>query len=60
MREIRGKTQKELAGIVGCSPKHLSELENGKANASYELLLKFSEALSCSLDDLNQEALADA
>ena len=60
MRDRRGYKQKELALLVGCSPKHLSEIENGHANASYELLLKFSEALNCSLDELRQEALADA
>lgn len=41
-----------LAGAVGCSPGHLSELENGSRNPSPELLLRLSRALDCKPKDL--------
>jgi transcriptional regulator with XRE-family HTH domain len=41
-RKANGKTLAELAGDVGVSPSHLSEIENGNNEPSLELAVKLS------------------
>lgn len=42
MREKKGYTLEEVATAVGISPSHLSKLENGHANVSFEILQKIA------------------
>lgn len=43
-------TQKELAELVGISPKYLSRVETGAANPSAEVIRRIAESLRSSLD----------
>lgn len=53
LREKYPMTKSELARRVSVSPAYITMLENGKKdNPSYELLLKISKALDCSITDL--------
>lgn len=51
-RERAKLTQEELAKKIGSSSANISNYECGKREANYETLLKLSEALDCSVDDL--------
>lgn len=44
-RERKGLTQKELAQICGITQTTVSEIENGKANPTLEVLQRLAEAL---------------
>lgn len=48
----RGLTQKELGQLVGVTESAVALWENGKRKPNYERLLKLSEALDCSVNDL--------
>ena len=52
LRQALGLTQEELAEKAGLSPKHLGELERGRANPTLSNLEALAEALSMSLVDL--------
>lgn len=55
IRKAKGLTMKELGSIVGVTESAISQYETGKRQADYEMLLKLSEALGCSVDDLFNE-----
>ncbi len=44
-RKEGGLTIAEVADMVGCSPRYISELERGKAGASLRLLLSLMNEL---------------
>ncbi len=44
-RKKGGLTIAEVADMVGCSPRYISELERGKAGASLRLLLSLMNEL---------------
>ncbi len=44
-RKEGGLTIADVAGMVGCSPRYISELERGKAGASLRLLLTLMNEL---------------
>lgn len=44
-------TQKEMATAIGITQTHLSNLENGRAHLSLELLVKMEEIFDCKLAD---------
>ena len=44
-RKIHGLKQSELADAVGTTQRHISEIENGKANVSWTLMLALSTVL---------------
>lgn len=55
IREYRlrmGITMKELGQMVGVSESAVGNWENEKRRPSYEHLLKMSEALDCTVNDL--------
>lgn len=61
MREWRTRrrlSQMELAHQVGVSPRHISFVETGRANASRHLLLGIGESLDLPLDARNRLLLA--
>lgn len=51
-RQIRGISLRELARQIGVSASFVSQLENGKANASVGTLYALVDALDLSLDEL--------
>jgi DNA-binding XRE family transcriptional regulator len=51
-REYRGFTLADLAIKCSVTPAAISQIETGKRSPSVELLLKFSRALVCDMDDL--------
>lgn len=51
-RKRKGMTMKELGLRVGASESAVGLWETGKRKPSYEMLLKISEELDCSVNDL--------
>lgn len=54
-RQIRGLSQRELAEKIGIAFQNLSVWENGKGAPSAKYLVKLSEILSVSLDQLTSK-----
>ena len=52
IRKQRGMTMKELGAKVGVTESAIGYIETGKRNPSFEMLLRLSEALECSVADL--------
>ena len=52
IRKARGLTMKELGKLSDVSESTIGMVETGKRKPSFELLLKLSEALGCSVNDL--------
>jgi len=52
-------TQQELAGIINVSVSHLSNIETGKAVASFEVMFKLALTLDVSLDELVKDGKSD-
>lgn len=55
IRQTRGWTQQKLAESVSVSPEHISQVESGAKNASYQLLVRISEALGVAISALFSE-----
>lgn len=51
-RKECGLTMKELGERIGVTESAISQYENGKRQASYEIQLKLAETLNCSIDYL--------
>lgn len=51
-RLIKKLTQKEFAAMLKIAPSTLSAIECGRKNASMDLLIKMSDTLNISVDDL--------
>lgn len=51
-RELKGLSQEELGDIIDTSNRHLSKVETGVKNPSLELVIKISNALDITADDL--------
>lgn len=52
IRTDKGYSQDKLAADIGCDPKYLSRLENGKASPSLPLIKKFCDITGASMDFL--------
>lgn len=52
LRARRGMTRKALAQNSGVSERHLANLEYGKGNASYLVLMQIAQAMQCSMAEL--------
>lgn len=52
IRELRGMTQEELEEASGVNARYISALENGRKNATVELLERLSEGLQVPLLNL--------
>lgn len=52
VRKAKGLTMKALGEMVGVSESAISQYENGKRQADYEIQLKLSDALDCCVDFL--------
>jgi transcriptional regulator with XRE-family HTH domain len=52
LRQTRGLSQSDLARLAGVSPSAVSQAERGDRGLSLETLLRLTEALDMSLDDL--------
>ena len=52
IRTDKGYSQEKLASDIGCDPKYLSRLENGKASLSLPLIKKFCDITGASMDFL--------
>lgn len=53
-RKKQGLSQAELAEKIDISVTHMSDIENGKKNASIEIFMRLTEALQVSADWLLQ------
>jgi DNA-binding XRE family transcriptional regulator len=51
-RKKRGKTQTQLAALIGVSQNFLSDLERGKAKGDVALYAKLARCLDVSIEDL--------
>ena len=49
-RKSRGITQEELSALSGVSTRHISKIEKGVMNPSYEILTQIATALGMTLD----------
>ena len=47
-----GFTQQTLAGFLGCGQSQISQVLNGQKNLSLDKLVKLSEVLNMTLDEL--------
>lgn len=56
LRKHNGMTLRDLAESVNLSHSYLSQIENGRRNASPEILKKLAETLNASYTDLLKEA----
>lgn len=52
VRKAKGLTMKALGEMVGVSESAISQYEKGKRQADYEIQLKLSDVLDCSVDFL--------
>lgn len=52
LREQKGLSQKELAGLIGVNPAQYGRVENSKVEPTLKTLLKIASALEVSLDDI--------
>ena len=52
LRRRGGQSQQKFADMVGMNRTYLSLLENGKMNASVEMLVKIADGLDVPLTDL--------
>lgn len=50
VRKTRGLTQKELSALSGVSTRHISKIEKGVMNPSYEILTQIAAALGMTPD----------
>jgi len=57
IRMARHMTQKELAKRLGCTDAAVSNYERSARRLDYELLLRISEALSCTVSDLVADSI---
>lgn len=53
VRRNKGISQYELSKLTGYTQGYLSMFESGKRTPSYENLLKISEALGCSVEEIS-------
>ena len=52
IRNRKGFTQEELAEKIDINPKYLSSIERGKENPTLNTLIKLSESLDITLNDI--------
>jgi len=52
LREGKGWTQEYLAEKMDISPNYLSSIERGKENPTFDMLIKFSDALNVEMWEL--------
>lgn len=59
IRKKRGLTMKEVGSRVGVTESAIGMYETGRRYPNYEMLLKLSEVLSCTVEDLITDAVRD-
>ena len=52
LRRMAGLTQEKLAARVGIARETVSRIETNRVTPDLNTLIKFSDALNCSLDEL--------
>ena len=60
LRKSRGLTQRQLAARLGRSPQNVSRIEQYGSNPFLGTMLKYLDALGCSLTELHVELTAMA
>ena len=58
-REERSMTQRDLAGVIGCTPQHISAIERGVKIPTLETFVAIASALRVPADVLVQDVLPD-
>ena len=51
-RKLHRLTQQELADLTGISRRHIANIESGKINASFEVVMSLVTKLNISLDNI--------
>lgn len=51
-RKAKGLIMKALGKIVGCTEATIANYENNRRSPDYEMMLRLSEALDCTVDEL--------
>src|SRR5262249_42834147 len=51
LRQLRGYSQEELAGLIGHDPKYIGLIERGNANVTLTVLTDLARALSAKVGD---------
>ena len=54
MRQRRGMSQDQLAGLSDLYATYLNEIERGKRNPSLRVVVRILDALECSLEEIIQ------
>ena len=52
IRNNKGMTQEQLSEMVGINSKYLSSIERGKENPTLNMIIKISESLDATIDDI--------
>ena len=60
IRKKRGFTQERLAELAGISPQHCSGIETGSAKVSLPTLVRLSNALNVSMDEILFDSVSEA
>lgn len=58
LRRVKGYSQKDLADLLGVTQGAVNQWEQGKTRPKAGRLLKLSEVLGCSVDELLKERIA--
>ncbi len=54
VREVKGLSQKELAGLINMAQAQYSRIESGKTDPSFSVVVRISKALGLNLSELFQ------
>ena len=52
IRKDRKMTQEALASLVGVSQGYISSLEDGSCSPGFDVLIRLSKALNCTIDEM--------
>jgi transcriptional regulator with XRE-family HTH domain len=58
LRQKKGISQSGLSKLVGYTQGYISLMESGERVPTYDNLLKISEALECSVEDISNKSAA--
>lgn len=56
LRKVRGVTQMEMARLTGLDQSHISRIEGGRYNATFDVLQQLASALGMTVDFREKDA----
>ena len=57
LRKIKGYTQKQVADTIGVTTRYMSDLEQDRSSASYDILIKMCNLFDTTPDEIFEEYL---